>query len=476
MNAVTQVQQPRRELAPIEVLKNTVQRKADDFKMVLPSHITVDKFQRTIATAALSNRQLLECDRQSLLIAAMRLAQDGLLPDGREAALVPFKVWNKDTRQTTWQVQAMPMVYGLRKKILQSGEVLSLQVGVVYEDELGRGFLYEIGIEPPVRHRPDLMAKAEDRTDDKIVAAYSIARIKNGDAEPLWSVEVMARHEIDKVRQASQTGAVGKTTRDGKAIAPKGPWVDWFAEMAKKTVLRRHSKMLPMSGDLLDTFERDDAEEQRAQGAAKLLETEEQKPLTLPGSDELDGAGAGDDEQVDAATGEVLQQDTRGMTQVDEETARNLDRGEDAAASVDPGRQAARDSAEALIAQMARDFARAKTDDQKRGAHEHYAKAISDLEEHFPDLHEEAMAMIPDYPELPEDAGADPYKGQPWAERRREILDLFALAEKKADVSKADKLLEQHMVAFPDDVQAELEDAAKAARAKFNPKPQQEEG
>ncbi|MGJ0236946.1 recombinase RecT [Novosphingobium fluoreni] len=329
MNAVTQVQQPRRELAPIEVLKNTVSRKADDFKTVLPSHITVDKFQRTIATAALKNPQLMNCDRQSLLLAAMQLAQDGLLPDGREAALVPFKSRVKDGNQwiDKWQVQAMPMAWGLRKKILQSGEVLSLQVGVVYEDEIGNGFLYEIGIEPPVRHRPDLMAKAEDRTDDKIVAAYSIARIKNGDAEPLWSAEVMPRHEIDKVRQASQTGAVGKTTRDGKAIAPKGPWVDWFSEMAKKSVLRRHSKMLPMSGDILDTLERDDAEERRAQGAARLLEAEEHKPTALPGRDEwnTNDVGGGDDEQVDVSSGEVIQQDARGMTQTGEEIARALD-------------------------------------------------------------------------------------------------------------------------------------------------------
>lgn len=327
MNApTTNLPAERRQPAPIEVLKNVVARKADDFKMVLPSHISVDKFQRTIATAALSNPQLMECNRQSLLIAAMKLAQDGLLPDGREAALVPFKTWNRETRENVWQVQSMPMAYGLRKKILQSGEVLSLQVGVVYADEVNKGFIYEIGLEPPVRHRPDLFAEPEQRTDDKIVAAYSIARIKNGDAEPLWSVEVMARHEIDKVRQASQTGAVGKTVKfgkdAGKPIEPKGPWVDWFAEMAKKTVLRRHSKMLPMSGDLIDTFDRDDAEEQRAQGAARLLEAEESKPLALPAGEELD-------EQ----SGEIIEQDmardpATGMTEVDEETARALDAGE----------------------------------------------------------------------------------------------------------------------------------------------------
>jgi recombination protein RecT len=146
------------------------------------------------------------------------------------------------------QVQYMPMVYGLRKKILQSGEVVSLEVNVVYRAEVEKGtFLYEVGLEPPLRHRPSLDLTEEETTDDQIVAAYSIATMKDGTK----SYEIMRRFEINKVRAVSQTGATGKTDRQGKPIQPKGPWVDWFAEMAKKTVMRRHAKTLPMSGDVL---------------------------------------------------------------------------------------------------------------------------------------------------------------------------------------------------------------------------------
>jgi recombination protein RecT len=313
---------------PIDKLKNNLVSRADEFKVALPSHISVEKFQRTIATAAMSNAQLLDCDRRSLLLAAMKLAQDGLLPDGREAALVPFKVWDKNTRQTTWQVQPMPMAYGLRKKILQSGQVISLETGVVYRAELEAGhFIYEIGMDPPIRHRPKLDLTIEETRDENIVAAYSIARIKSENSDPYWSVEVMRRSEVDKVRQASQTGALGRTTRDGKKIEPKGPWVEWYGEMAKKTVLRRHSKVLPMSGDIFETLDRDREEELRAEGAARLLD-HEPDPVVLPSRDELEQS----DEQVDVETGEVLgdepQQDAAtGMTEVDEETARQLDNG-----------------------------------------------------------------------------------------------------------------------------------------------------
>lgn len=392
MNDQSNVPAARREPSAIEQLKATVARKANDFKMVLPSHITVDKFQRTIATAALSNPQILNCDRQSLLMAAMKLAQDGLLPDGREAALVPFKSRVKDGNAwiDKWMVQAMPMAWGIRKKILQSGMVISLETGVVYRAEAEQGlFLYELGIDPPIRHRPKLDITDEEMADENIVAAYSIARLKNDNGDPYWSVEVMRRAEINKVRQASQTGAVGKTTRDGKPIPPKGPWVDWFGEMARKTVLRRHSKVLPMSGDLLDTFERDDAEEARAIGAAKLLEAQEHGPAVLPSEGDLDDAGHGG-EVIDQQTGEVLTDQRTGMTELDEDAARALD----AAASNDD-----RAMAQIWVDGLEKRFAGAKDDAERRAIHDDVAQTISELEQAYPDLHERAMKAIPSYAE-----------------------------------------------------------------------------
>jgi recombination protein RecT len=324
MNAVATV--VRKDPTQLDVFKGHITRRAEEFKAVLPSHITVDKFQRTLVTAALSNPKLFECDRQSLLMAANKCAMDGLLPDGREAALIPFKTRIKNDQgryDDHWIVQYMPMAWGLRKKVLQSGEVVSLQVGVVYAAEVESGnFVYEIGMEPPIRHRPKLDMTDAEMADDQLVAAYSIGRLKNEYGEPYWSVEVMRRFEVNKVRQMSQTGALGQTVKygsdKGKPIPPKGPWVDWEPEMWKKTVLRRHTKVLPMSGDLLDTLERDDAEEARANAAARLLATETRTPVALPTGEELD-------QKINPETGEVIQRDERGMSEVDEDVARELD-------------------------------------------------------------------------------------------------------------------------------------------------------
>jgi recombination protein RecT len=191
----------------------------------------------------------------------------GLLPDGREAALVTFNQRFKDPADNQWKskklVQYMPMVYGLRKKILQAKDangqpvVSALQVGVVYKAEADAGyFLWQRGGDPEVQHRPMLEISEAEAADENIVAAYSIATMADGTK----SCEVMRRFEIDKVRQLSQTGATGKTTRQGEKIDPKGPWVDWFPEMAKKTVMRRHAKTLPMSSDVIAELGGDDDE------------------------------------------------------------------------------------------------------------------------------------------------------------------------------------------------------------------------
>lgn len=295
-------------------LRNQLTNRADEFKMALPAHITPEKFQRTLITAAQANPDLLKADRRSLIMSAMKAAQDGLLPDGREAAIVIFSSRKKVGNDwvSTDLAQYMPMAYGVRKKILQSGEISSLETNVVYRREADEGaFIFEAGTEAMLRHRPMLDISDEDLADENIVAAYSVATMKDGTK----SFEVMRRAEINKVRQASQTGATGKTVKfgqnKGKEIPPKGPWVDWFAEMARKTVMRRHSKTLPMSGDVLDVEARDEAI--YAASAGRVLAVEEAPGgQVMPSRDHLGH---------DPDTGEIIDQGGED----DEETARALD-------------------------------------------------------------------------------------------------------------------------------------------------------
>lgn len=297
---------------PLAKLYTQLEQRADEFRAALPSHISPEKFQRTIVTAVQADPELLRANRQSLILACMKAAQDGLLPDKREAALVIFKRNYKDEHgnwQQALEVQYMPMVYGLRKKILQSGKIKDITACVVYRAEVESGaFIYEEGTEAMLRHRPMLELTEEQAADDQIVAAYSMATYDDGTK----SYEVMRRFEITKVQNCSQTGAL--VDKKGKPRTPSGPWVDWYPEQAKKTVMRRHSKTLPMSSDLVDV-EGGEIDAIRASlsamGALSAADPVDVTPrqAALPQADELGGAGVAGEEIAnhDPETGEVLE-------------------------------------------------------------------------------------------------------------------------------------------------------------------------
>lgn len=496
MNAQSNLPATRAEAT--QQLQQQLSVRAEQFKAALPGHISLEKFQSTVITAVQSDPELLRANRQSFLLACQKAAQDGLLPDKREAALVIFKRNFKDA-QGAWQqaleVAYMPMVYGLRKKILQSGEITDISTNVVYRREAAEGaFLYEEGTERYLRHRPMLDLSKEDADDANIIAAYSMATFRDGSR----SFEVMRRFEIDEVREVSQTGAT--KDRYGKDRKPSGPWVDWFAEMAKKTVMRRHSKTLPMSGDLVDVEAQDEV---NARSLDNVLSIPGGKAVALPPHQ-----AEGDGGTFDHETGELLtdqsasssgvQLDERGMTQVDEQTARELDQqGEPepetakrktkpktAAKAKEPEPEGESEQAEATdrgdddrraaenwVAQLERSFANARTDVEKRGIHDANAQTLSELEAVYPDLHKRAMAAIPDYdPEATapaDDEPLDPHRGKPWAEKRREFLDRLAQADDKAEVKRIEDEMTRIFVQFPPEIQDELEDAMTGARRRI---------
>lgn len=205
-------------LTPMDAMRNTLTRMEAEFKSALPPQIPPAKFIRTTLTAVQMNPELLDADRRSLLGACMKAAQDGLLLDGREAAPVIFR-----TKEGP-KVQYMPMVGGLLKKIRNSGELASISANVVYQND---HFSYELGDYERIEHKPFL---GSDRGQP--IAVYAVARTKDGAVYR----EVMSVADVEKVRASSRA-------------ANAGPWVQWWDEMARKTVIRRIAKRLPSSAD-----------------------------------------------------------------------------------------------------------------------------------------------------------------------------------------------------------------------------------
>lgn len=207
-----------------------------EFSRALPPHIPLERFMRVVTTAVQTSMasnftNLLECNRRSLWQACMKAAQDGLMPDGREGAVIKY---GDDAR---W----VPMVAGIRKKARNSGEISTWDVHCVYKNDK---FVLKLGDAPSIEHTYDL---AQPRGE--LIGAYSVALLKDGSK----SYEVMSIDEIRSIRDRSEAW---------KAYASKKikstPWSTDEAEMARKTVAKRHAKQLPSSADLDDLIRSDD--------------------------------------------------------------------------------------------------------------------------------------------------------------------------------------------------------------------------
>lgn len=206
-----------------------------EFGKALPAHIPAEKFQRTVLTALTMNPDIARAaskttgGMQSLLTACTKAATDGLIIDGREAALVTFrqKVSGKnEPDKYEDRVQYIPMVAGLMKKARNSGEIAAIGAHVVYKNDK---FTYVLGDDERIEHEPSL-----DGDRGAPIAVYAIVRLKDGSVQR----EVMDRNAVMRIASQSKNSfqydpAKGKN----------------YGEWWRKTVIRRISKYLPSSSD-----------------------------------------------------------------------------------------------------------------------------------------------------------------------------------------------------------------------------------
>jgi recombinational DNA repair protein RecT len=236
--ALTQITQVREEIIPLKA----------EFGTMLPSHIPADKFIEVIITAVERDPALLLADRPSLLIAAKEAASDGLLPDKKEGAFVVYntkvKVPGEQNPRTPnvkpldkeiWVklVRWMPMIFGVRKKMFQTGKVKDIQVELVHEHDVYRR---AAGDDAAIVHEP---LDFGDR--GAIKGGYAIIKTTDGGVFR----EVMSLAQIEAVAGVSKTDTVWK-----------GPF---RTEMMRKTIVRRLAKQVPLSAEVERVLARDDS-------------------------------------------------------------------------------------------------------------------------------------------------------------------------------------------------------------------------
>lgn len=224
---------------PIDEIRKALGSMAAQFQAVMPTKEHVDRFIRITVTAVQQNGKLMEADRNSFYAACMKCAQDGLLPDGKEAVL---NIYNEKVDDNTWKqiVQYQPMIEGMLKKLRLADDTIGApSVQVVKEKDK---FVFMLGDQESIIHEPYLEG---DR--GKTRGAYSIVKFKDGGV----SREYMSLDEIMQIRDRS------KAKDSGPWKIVDGKHSTMFDEMCRKTVFRRHTKKLPKSTDLDNVIDSD---------------------------------------------------------------------------------------------------------------------------------------------------------------------------------------------------------------------------
>ncbi len=208
--------------------------------------IPVEKMKSAIMVAVQKTPALLNADRSTLWQSARMCAADGLVPDGREAAFVLFKTKKGDS----WidAVQYLPMVAGLRKRIMNSGHVRKL-IGpyLVYEGEWTSGrFEMVAGDEERVLHKPIILGAPGEPERGALLGGYAIAVTTEGERVPHW----MPLADIEKRRRSAPSQRIYEKGKQPRVSDdPLGVWKDWYEDQCLKTVLRGLSKKLPLSSE-----------------------------------------------------------------------------------------------------------------------------------------------------------------------------------------------------------------------------------
>jgi recombination protein RecT len=242
--------------------------------LALPKHMTADRLARIALTEVRKVPALARCDQASFLGAIMQCASLGLEPGGAlgHAYLIPFE----NRKKGITEVQFIVGYRGMIDLARRSGQIISIEARAVHQADK---FRVSLGLDPRLEHEPAW--DADDRGPLRFV--YAVAKLHGGGVQ----FDVMSRAEVEKVRAQSKAGELG-------------PWVTHFDEMAKKTVVRRLFKFLPVSVEI-----------------ARAVGLDEQAEAGLPQDNPLT-----DSLTIDNETGEI--------------SGGNASAGDDGAPSVDP--------------------------------------------------------------------------------------------------------------------------------------------
>ena len=210
-----------------------LERRRTYIASALPRHVDEGHFIQTALTAM---DKLRDCSIESIQTALLECARFGLAPDGRNAAIVPYK------GVATFQ----PMYQGLIDVMHRSGFVSSVHFGWIRERDL-----WDYTPTAPSPH--DFVHKPDPLLSDRgpVILAYAFCWMRDGRRS---QVILLNRADAETIRDKySRAYRYAETT--GKRDSP---WHTDFDAMWAKSAVRRLGKRVPTSPEMVDLLRADD--------------------------------------------------------------------------------------------------------------------------------------------------------------------------------------------------------------------------
>jgi len=223
----------------------------------LPSFLKADKFTRMCRTELKQNLNLQQCDPLSVTGALIQSAELGLVPASTLGQVYLIPRFNRKKGKT--QCQMMVGYRGMLELARRSGQVKTIHAFMVYANDT---FKIKYGFSPRIDHIPS----TENRGDFKCV--YAVATLKSGEKQ----FEMMTKQEVLQIKTQAK-----KSDNDLQTI-----WEDHFNEMARKTVIRRLFKYLPVSLEMNQAVGLDEQWERAEQDNDGVIETSQSNIVSFP--------------------------------------------------------------------------------------------------------------------------------------------------------------------------------------------------
>jgi len=211
----------------IQRVDNWLEKSGPKLLELLPGNIDQDRFLRNVSSQVKMNPAIQRCRPDTIINSIIRATHLGLdIGVLGSAWIVPYGD----------QANLVIGYAGLIDLANRSGTVNAIHSGVVRQND------YYKRTEDNFSHDYDAFASTETR--GPVVGCYCLVDLKNGSRQ----IETMNLEDIEQVRSGSRSGN-------------NGPWVQYFEEMSKKSVIRRALKRIKLSPELQEAIQSsDDAE------------------------------------------------------------------------------------------------------------------------------------------------------------------------------------------------------------------------